>query len=238
MNETLHCIAIDDEPIALRIIKKYCQQAGDIVLTTHDDPVLGMEDVENAHPDLLLLDIELSGVNGVDLARNVPRDTMIVFTTAYSKYALDGFEVNAVDFLHKPFTFQRFVTAIDKVRAIKKMRRLQRDSERNAATITVKSEYKNVTVDTAAILYIAAMDNYVRIVMRDGSKVLTQMSMKAIMELLPQEQFLRTHKSFIVGRRHIASHTRDRIGLHACSVSIPVGRAYAPAVQQALDTAR
>ena len=222
----MKCIAIDDEPLALRIIKKYCEQRGGIDLTTYTDPVTGIEAVRTSHPDLLLLDIEMSGINGVTLARTVPRDTMIVFTTAYSKYALDGFEVNAIDFLHKPFAYDRFSTAIDKVEAVRQMRRLRHEAEQRAVTITVKSEYKNVTIDTAAILYVNAMDNYVRLVMANGSKVLTQMSMKAIMELLPDDRFVRVHKSFIVGLRHVAGYTRDRIELHACDTSIPIGRAY------------
>lgn len=226
----LKCVAIDDEPIALRVIKKYCEQRGDMELTTFTDPVAGMASVTATHPDLLLLDIELSGVNGVALARTVPHDTMIVFTTAYSKYALDGFEVNAIDFLHKPFSFARFTTAIDKVVAVKQMRRLREQSAASAATITVKSEYKNVTINIDNILYINAMDNYVRIVTTGGERVLTQMSMKAIMAMLPADRFVRVHKSYIINVGHVARYTRERVELHACDTPIPVGRAYRDAL--------
>lgn len=101
-------IAIDDEPIALSIVQEFCQRLGDIELQTFTDPNIGMEAVKKVKPELLLLDIRLGTANGIELARQLQASTSIVFTTAYTEFALDGFEVGAIDYLHKPFSFDRF----------------------------------------------------------------------------------------------------------------------------------
>jgi len=222
----MKCIAIDDEPVALSIIRKFASRLGDITLETYTDPIAGMEAVEQLHPDLLFLDIEMSGVNGVDLARRKPADTALVFTTAYSKYALDGFNLNAIDFLHKPFSYDRFKQAVEKVRTQMETNRLLTLMRQSEESITVKSDYKNVSIRLSDIIYISAMDNYVRIVVESGRPVLTQMSMKEMEAQLPPDQFIRVHKSYMISLRHVASYTRDQIQLHACSQAIPIGRAY------------
>ena len=101
----LRAIAIDDEPVALTIIEQFCKRAGDIAISVYSDPVLGTDAVMREHPDLVFLDIEMNGVSGIDIAKNLPEGTFLIFTTAYARFALDGFELNAVDFLHKPFSF-------------------------------------------------------------------------------------------------------------------------------------
>ena len=104
----MKCIAIDDEPMALEILSSFCQRYGNIELTTFNNPISGMDRVRKMKPDLLFLDIEMGDVNGVELARDLPQGTLLIFTTAYAEYALDGFDLNAVDFLHKPFSYGRF----------------------------------------------------------------------------------------------------------------------------------
>lgn len=101
----MKCIAIDDEPMALEILSSFCQRYGNIELTTFNNPISGMDRVRKMKPDLLFLDIEMGDVNGVELARDLPQGTLLIFTTAYAEYALDGFDLNAVDFLHKPFSY-------------------------------------------------------------------------------------------------------------------------------------
>ena len=100
----IKCIAIDDEPMALEIISSFCRRYGNIELTTFTNPIAGMELVRRTKPDILFLDIEMEDINGTELARDLPPGVMLIFTTAYAQYALDGFELNAVDFLHKPFS--------------------------------------------------------------------------------------------------------------------------------------
>lgn len=110
----MKAIAIDDEPIALDIIKQYCQRKGDIQLETFTSPRLGLQRILEWKPDIVFLDIEMNGTSGLDLARRIPSTCCLILTTAYARYALDGFEADAVDFLHKPYFYDRFTRAIQK----------------------------------------------------------------------------------------------------------------------------
>lgn len=217
----MRCIAIDDEPMALNIISQYCARIGGIELTTFSDPIKGIEQVKSTYPDLLFLDIEMGVANGIEIARSIPSDIKIIFTTAYAQFAIDGFELNAVDFLHKPFSFTRFERAIEKFRQV--INYSNRETEDN---ITVKVEYQNVKLPLSSIIYIEAMDNYVKINTINSRTTLSQMSMKAIEELLPSDTFFRVHKSFIVARSAIESYNKSVITLKYKQTQIPIGRTY------------
>ncbi len=134
----MRCVAIDDEPIALSIIEQYCNRLGGIELLTFTDPIEGMERIKLSTPDIVILDIEMGDINGLELARTLPAGVGLIFSTAYAQFAIDGFELNAVDFLHKPFAFSRFERAIQKVSLLKSIN-TPPDSE-----ITVKVEYHSV----------------------------------------------------------------------------------------------
>ena len=221
----MKCIAIDDEPIALSILRQYCQRNGDLELETYSDPVVGMRAVERVKPDLLFLDIQMGEIHGIELAREIPKGTFLVFTTAYARYAVDGFDLNAVDFLHKPFSFGRFCQAVEKVRQLKTLQELSREPVLTDEEITVKVEYKNIRIRLAEIIYIEAMDNYVRIHLLHGRQVLSQISLKNLLELLPKE-FVRIHKSFVVPLYRVESYSRTGITLYNSDVTIPIGRAF------------
>lgn len=221
----LKCIAIDDEPMALEIITSFCQRCGNIELLTFNNPVRGMEQVKRSRPDILFLDIEMGDLNGVELARELPPGTLLVFTTAYAEYALDGFELNAVDFLHKPFSFNRFEKAIKKAVELHNLQRLSVQPSFADESITLKAEYKNVQIKLKDILYIESMDNYVRIHLTERQSLMSQTSLKSVQELLPAEKFIRVHKSFIVPVHRIASSTSKEITLYD-GTKIPVGRSF------------
>jgi len=227
----MKCVAIDDEPMALEIIKNFSQRLGDIELETFTNPLVGIEHVKRTHPDLLFLDVKMGEVSGVNLAKEIPQGTKLVFTTAYAQFAIDGFDLNAVDFLHKPFSYSRFEKAVTKVRQSIKLMNLSSSPPLEGAEITVKVEYKNVTVKLDSILYVQAMDNYVKIFTVDSRPVVTQMSMKSLETLLPAEHFTRIHKSYIVPRHRIASYTRTQVKL-SDGTEIPVGRAYSQSLMQ------
>lgn len=156
----IKCVAIDDEPIALSIIQEYCRRYGDIDLKCFTSPVDGMEYIKTTFPDIVFLDIEMNSHNGITMAKELPENTCLIFTTAYSQYALDGFNVDAIDFLHKPVFYPRFERAMQKAMLLvnaKESHTKKRD------TITLKVEYKTVVVDVDDISYVEAMDNYVKV---------------------------------------------------------------------------
>lgn len=223
----MKAIAIDDEPVALAILRKFCGQYGHVELETYSSPLLGMRRILEAHPDLVFLDIEMNGADGIGLARSLPAGCCLVFTTAYARYAIDGFEVNAIDFLHKPFFYDRFERAMRKVEDWIRMNRLAARADDPARTLTLKSEYKNVTVRLDDILYIESMNNYVKLFRLDLPPIISQISLKRLLELLPAAEFLRVHRSFVVAIGKVASFTRQQLTLVHAAAEIPVGKIYA-----------
>ncbi|MFI3277687.1 MAG: LytTR family DNA-binding domain-containing protein [Rikenellaceae bacterium] len=217
----MFCVAIDDEPIALKIITEYCNRYGGIELVTFTDPLRGVEFVRDREVDLLFLDIEMGGVNGVELARDMVQSMALVFTTAYAQFAIDGFDLDAVDFLHKPFSYTRFVKAVDRVRQRMQMGVVAQDEE-----ITLKVEYRNVKLPLLSIKYIESMDNYIKVHIVGGRPILSQMSLKSIEELLPARRFARVHRSFIVSRQRVTSYSKTSVVLSDGVSEIPIGRKY------------
>lgn len=202
----MRCIAIDDEPIALNIISEFARRMGNISVETFTNPLKALEEIRRSKPDIVFIDIEMKGMNGLELARIISSDVMFIFTTAYAQFALDGFELNAIDFLHKPFSFNRFEVAVSKAIRQKDLQERARHAEEDF--FIVKSEYKNIKIHL----------NHER-------PVMTQMSMKNIEEILPESTFIRVHKSFIVNKTAIISFTKNDITL-AGNHTIPIGRAY------------
>lgn len=218
----IKCVAIDDEPIALRIIQEYCKKYGDMELETYTSPIVGMERIRSIHPDIVFLDIEMNSHNGIALARELPTGTCLIFTTAYSQYALDGFNVDAIDFLHKPIFYPRFERAMEKA-----IRWLGKDeSKPRRDTITLKAEHKNVIIDIDDIMFVEAMDNYVKVFRYGLHMVLSQITMKEMAAILPDNRFIRVHRSFIVSLNAIDKFSNRKIYIRNYDRPIPVGRKY------------
>lgn len=231
----IKCIAIDDEPIALNIISRYCERRGNVTLETYSTPYLGMQRICEWKPDIVFLDIEMNGTSGIELARQLPPSCCLIFTTAYAHYALEGFEVNAVDFLHKPYFYERFDRAMQKAEQWLRMHDLLRVSESAARQLLLKSEYKNVTISIDTITYIESIDNYVKIHLADGSSILSKIPLRNIEEQLPQDEFVRIHRSFVVAKSRITSFTRSEITLEKNGGSLPIGKKYAESVADRLS---
>ncbi len=207
------------------------------MLETYSSPRAGMQRIDEWKPDIVFLDIEMNGMSGIELARRLPASCCLIFTTAYAHYALDGFEVNAVDFLHKPYFYERFDRAMQKAEQWLRMHDLLRVSE-SAARLLLKSEYKNVTISVDTIVYIESIDNYIKIHLADGTSVLSKIPLRSIEEQLSQEEFVRIHRSFVVAKNRIASFTRSEIILDKNGKSLPVGKKYADEVMSRLGKER
>jgi len=227
MNKEIICMAIDDEPMALSVISSFCERKGGLVLTSFTDPVKAMNHVDTIRPELVFLDIEMGDVMGVEVAKMLPADCVVIFTTAYAQYALDGYDLGVVDFLHKPFSYSRFEKAVEKaVVAIEYIR-----SKKSSQTITVKEEYLNVPIAISEIIYIEAMNNYCRIFRTGNVCTQTRMTLKSLIDMLPPESFVRIHRSFVVAADKVASYNKREVCL-ANGKILPVGRQYADKMYQ------
>lgn len=227
----MKCIAVDDEPIALSIISEYCRRLGGIELETYTSPIEAMEAIKSRPPDVVFLDIEMNSHNGLELAKEIPDSVCVIFTTAYGHYALDGFEADAVDFLHKPFFYNRFEQAIRKAK-----RFIMSPTVADADDmLTLKVEHSNVIVRMSEIIYLEAMDNYVKVFRHDAPTIVTQLTMKEMESRLPRDRFIRVHRSYIVRISEIEKYSNRRISLHGTSQIIPVGRTYSEAFKSLRD---
>ncbi len=227
----IKCVAIDDEPIALSIIKEYCNRYGDIELDCFTSPLAGMEYIKSTGADIVFLDIEMNSYNGLALAKELPAGTCLIFTTAYASYALEGFNVDAVDFLHKPIFYPRFEKAMEKA---KKFISLSEDKPA-AANITLKADYKNIIISLNDIMLIEAMDNYVKIFRKQLPTVISQITMKEIESMLPENSFIRIHRSFIISIPYIEKFSNRTIYLRDFPRPVPVGRKYISAFKTVFE---
>lgn len=227
--KTITSIAIDDEPIALSIIEQFCQRHGGLELRTFSEPQVGLDEIQRTNPDIVFLDIKMADVNGLQIARQLPQTSSFIFTTAYTEYALDGFNLDAADYLHKPFSYTRFCKAVE--RAIRQVEFLK--NKEQTRSIVVKQEYANVLIPMAEIVYVEAMGNYVRIFREGGTCTVSRMSLKSIAKLLPASEFVSIHRSYVVAKNKIQSFSKHHIQLLS-GVELPIGRLYADEVSQLL----
>lgn len=221
MMNVMKCVAIDDEPMALSVISCFCERKGGLELTMFTDPEKALEQMVSMSPDLVFLDIEMGNLSGIEVAKRLPTDCAVIFTTAYSQYALDGYDIGVVDFLHKPFSYSRFEKAVDKAALVVEYIR----SKKLEQVITVKEGYFNVPVPISEILYIEAMNNYCRIFRTGNVCTQTRLPLKSLVNLLPSTGFIQIHRSFVVAADKISGFNRKEVNLSDGKV-IPVGRQY------------
>lgn len=229
MKNKIKCVAIDDEPLALEVIAKFCQRIGDVELSVFSDPELGIEMIRREKPQIAFLDIEMENVNGLAIASHLPADTCFIFTTAYLEYALEGYELDAVDYLHKPFAYARFQTAFSKA-----LRRIRGNTSDNDRSILVKEEYNNVYIPLNEILYIEAMEGYVKIFRENDVCTVSRVILKNIGSQLPENDFIRIHRSFIIQKSKVKSFNKREVKLQNSKV-LPIGRQYSNSVAALLS---
>ena len=227
----LHCAIIDDEPLALSLLESYVNKTSFLQLVgKYSSAVQAMNELPEKSIDLLFLDIQMPELNGLEFSKMVDARTRIVFTTAFEQYAIDGYRVNALDYLLKPISYTDFLQAANK--ALKWFGLVQKPEEID--TIFVKSDYKLVQIELKKILYVEGLKDYVKIYTEDIPKpILSLMSMKAMEELLPSARFMRVHRSFIVQKDKIRIVDRGRIVFD--KTYIPVSDSYKQAFQSFLD---
>lgn len=233
--KTITCIAIDDEPMALLIIEEFCQRKGNISLTTFSEPSIGLKQIEKNKPDLAFLDIQMNSISGLEIAHKLPENCCLIFTTAHAKYALEGFNLDAVDFLHKPFSYDRFEKAVDKAyRRIEALSASKQNTFPSPRTLTVIQEYNNVTIPLEDITYIEALGNYIKIYRQNNGYILSHTNMKAVANLLPPNAFIRVHRSFVVAISKIERFSKSNVKILGREDSIPIGKKYAEQVYDLL----
>jgi len=217
------CIAIDDEPLALQLLKEYTSRVSFLEMKGFfTDAIEARAYLEKEKIDLLFLDIQMPDINGVQLYNSMAHKPMVIFTTAFSEYAVDGFNVNSIDYLLKPFEYDRFVKAVYKA---KEYYEFTINQELRLTSIFVKADYQLVKVNLKDVLLIEGLDDYIKIHLADGKNILTLMSLKAITEKLPAVEFVRVHRSYIVPLGKIEKVSSKKIVTGGRE--IPVGVSYA-----------
>lgn len=220
----IRAIALDDEPLALPIIKAFSERTGHItMLETFTRPDLALEYVRTTPVDLIFLDINMPLITGIEFYKEMEGEPMVIFTTAHTEFAVESYELNAVDYLLKPFDYERFLKAIEKAREYHTYRR-QREPE-TQQYLFVKVDYSITKVPLADIRYIEGQDNYVKIFLDTGKYLLVRSSMKAIQEQLPSAEFIRAHRSYIVSFKKVRA-IRNRTIYMDDATEIPISALY------------
>lgn len=216
-------IAIDDEPLALQVIEHFCSELEQVQLErTFTKPTEALKYIHKFPVDLIFLDIKMPALNGINFAKGVASETMIIFTTAYSDYAVESYELNAIDYLLKPIKKSRFLASIEKAESIYRLKKQSTLLE--VQNIYVRSEYKLVKILLEDILYIEGLADYVKIYVKERKPILTRMTMKEVVEILPEKEFKRVHRSFIVPEKRIQSISNQKISLP--EREIPIGKTF------------
>lgn len=194
----IKAIAIDDEPPALKVITNFCAKTEFVDLVkTFTDTTAAFNYLKNFPVDLIFLDIKMPAISGIDFYKSISQSTMVVFTTAYSDYAVEGFNLNATDYLLKPFTYDRFLQAATKAKDYAEYIKGTSAPVENRV-LMVRADYSLHQINFADIIYIESLDDYLRIHIEGKKNVVVRMTMKTMMEKLPAPEFIRVHRSFII----------------------------------------
>ena len=224
----IKCAIIDDEPLAVELLVSYVKKIPFMELNgKYSNAVDAMKGIAENPVDIVFLDIQMPELNGLELSRMLPETTRVVFTTAFEQYALDGYRINALDYLMKPISYAEFLEACNKaLQWYKMVRQVEEPKAAEATSIFVKSEYKLLQIDLDDIRYIEGLKDYVKIYTEQSQHpILSLMNMKAIEQMLPSSRFIRVHRSFIVQKSKIREIDRNRI-VYDKDLYIPIGDSY------------
>lgn len=229
----MKCVIVDDEPLALDLLESYVKKTPFLELAgKYSSAVQAMKELADQQTDVIFLDIQMPELNGLEFSRMLSPETRIIFTTAFDQYAIDGYKVNALDYLLKPISYPDFLQAANK--ALHQHELMHRSPQDEIDSIFVKSEYKQVQIKLKNILYVEGLKDYIKIYEEDNPKpVLSLMSMKAMEDLLPSSQFMRIHRSYIVRKDKIRIIDRGRIVFG--KTYIPISDSYKQTFQDYLE---
>lgn len=226
----LRCVAIDDEPPALVLLREYISKFPALQLVqTFDDAISGSEFVRSNPVDLLFIDINMPDITGLDIVRSLPNKPMVIFTTAHRKFAVEGFDLDAIDYLLKPISLERFTKAVNKALEFHEYR--EKPATVSNAHLFVYSEYRMIKISLDEIEYIESMEDYIKIHLTNSKPVLTLMTMKAVLEKLPPTQFKRIHRSHIISTEKVRSVLNRKVKL-ASGTELAVSDSYADFIKE------
>ena len=220
----ISCIIVDDEPMALNLVESYVEKTPFLVLRKKcSSAIEAIEYISNGSVDLLFLDIQMPDLTGIEFSKMLPQESRVIFTTAFDQYALEGFKVDALDYLLKPFDYAEFLVAVNKAHtwfSLTKGKTVANNSKEKEF-LFVKSEYKQVRIKLANVLYFEGLKDYIKIWLKNNPKpILTLMSLKSLEKELPEAQFLRVHRSFIVSLKNIESVERSQIIINQKRITV------------------
>lgn len=219
----MKAIALDDEPRALDVIKNFCDKTEGLeLLKVFTKPNEALAFLQENHVDLIFLDIQMPSHSGLNLGKMLPREIMVVFTTAFSEYAVESYNIAALDYLLKPFTFERFSQTIAK--AEEHLRAFNNQEGNHEPCIFIRADYSLKKVLIEDILYIEGLDDYIKIILQDQKPIVARMTMKSIFNELKPHDFIRVHRSYIVPRKRI-EQLRNKF-IQIAGKSIPIGKSY------------
>lgn len=230
----LKCVIVDDEPMALNLVETYVEKTPFLkLLNKYSSAVDAMEFLKTENVDVLFLDIQMPDLSGLEFSKLIPKNTRIIFTTAFDQYALEGYKVEALDYLLKPFNYGEFLAAAYKAKEWFTLVNSKNISENSNSVkekiefLFVKSEYKQLRIKLSNVLYFEGLKDYIKIYLAGEPKpILTLMSLKSLQEKLPEGDFLRVHRSFIISLKHVEIVERSQIIIN--NQRITVSEQYKP----------
>ncbi|SEK38525.1 two component transcriptional regulator, LytTR family [Aquimarina amphilecti] len=234
MNKLFSCIIIDDEPAAIRLLEKYCSKVSFLeVKNTFTNPLEGLKYLESEPVDLVFLDIQMPEITGIQLSKIINKKTKIIFTTAYPQFALDSYEVAALDYLLKPVDFERFYKSVSKLRVTNDTEiGINRKNAEEFFFFKTDGKNKYAKVFLEDIIYIESLKNYIAIHLQD-QQIITYNTLKHFKETLPSSDFIQIHKSYIISIKHIDKINNDTIWI--LSKELPIGNTYRKSFFETID---
>jgi two-component system, LytTR family, response regulator LytT len=229
-------VAIDDEPLALQLIADYIQKTPELMLAGQfENPLEAAQFISTNHIDIVFTDIQMPGLTGIEFTKSMVNGPVVIFTTAFEKYALEGFKLDIADYLLKPFTYEEFLTSVHKAeRLLRSINKPSDDVLSNNEFLFLKSDYKIKRINYRNIIYIEGLKEYIKVyTMHSDKPVLSLSSLKNLETKLPSDKFMRVHRSFIVNLEKIDTIDRSRIVFG--KKFIPIGDQYREKFQKFLD---